>query len=306
MTRSAAVLAGELEAELEQYPEERGEILLEAADQWRRAGDHDRAMALLTDAVALGGEDGGCARVGLAEVLFALDRTEQAQAELDALRHSRPASPVPCHLAAELLEERGALEQALTWFNMAVSRLTEQEMAQRDTEFGAFSFANGIVSGRRRVRDALGLPPDELDRSVDARTEHADELFRGLTPPNPPRAVRVLFWPRTEIPIAHQTWPQLVEHCDVDAIMSEREAANRELSDAGVTRITMVPLTAARLIEYAHRTGGDPTHEDTRMGCLAEITAEGGTIHWPPARNASCWCGSAMKYKKCCGRPTLG
>ncbi|MFE3057958.1 SEC-C metal-binding domain-containing protein [Nocardia sp. NPDC059239] len=23
----------------------------------------------------------------------------------------------------------------------------------------------------------------------------------------------------------------------------------------------------------------------------------------PPARNESCWCGSAQKYKKYCGRP---
>jgi uncharacterized protein YecA (UPF0149 family) len=112
-----------------------------------------------------------------------------------------------------------------------------------------------------------------------------------------------LFWPRDEIPSAHQTWPQLVEHVDADTIIAERETANRELSEAGIARITMVPLTTAKLLEYTTRTGSDPTHSDTRLACVNDIVTEGRAISWPPARNAPCWCGSATKYKKCCGRP---
>lgn len=304
-TKTAADIAAELEAELEHYPDERGQILIEAAQSWHRAGDHDRAVALLTQAIALGGEDGGNARVDLAQVLFDLDRVEQAQAQLDELRHQRPSSPAPYHLAAELLEDRGEYQQALTWFNMAVARLTEQEMADRDTEFGFLSYANNVVAGRRRVRHALGMPPDELDESVKALSEQAKDLARALTPPAPPREVRVLFWPRNEIPRAHEAWPQLVEHAEADTVIADREAANRELSEAGIVRITMVPLTTAKLLEFTARTGGDPADEDTRLACMNEIVEEGGAISWPPARNAPCWCGSAIKYKKCCGRPHL-
>jgi tetratricopeptide (TPR) repeat protein len=304
-TKTAADIAAELEAELEHYPDERGQILIEAAQSWHQAGDHDRAVALLTQAIALGGEDGGNARVDLAQVLFDLDRVEQAQAQLDELRHQRPSSPAPYHLAAELLEDRGEYQQALTWFNMAVARLTEQEMADRDTEFGFLSYANNVVAGRRRVRHALGMPPDELDESVKALSEQAKDLARALTPPAPPREVRVLFWPRNEIPRAHEAWPQLVEHAEADTVIADREAANRELSEAGIVRITMVPLTTAKLLEFTARTGGDPADEDTRLACMNEIVEEGGAISWPPARNAPCWCGSAIKYKKCCGRPHL-
>ncbi|MCE7006417.1 SEC-C domain-containing protein [Kibdelosporangium philippinense] len=303
-TKPAAAIAAELEAELEHYPDERGQILVEAAEAWHQAGDHDRAIALLTQAIALGGEDGGNARVELVEVLFDLDQIEQAQAQLDELRHQRPSSPTPYHLAAELLEDRGQHQQALTWFNMAVARLTEQEMADRDTEFGFLSYANNIVAGRRRVRHALGIPPDELDESVQALSEQAEDLARALTPPAP-REVRVLFWPRNEIPRAHEAWPRLVEHAEADTIIAEREAANRELSEAGIARITMVPLTTAKLLEFTTRTESDPTDEDTRLACMNEILEEGGTVSWPPARNAPCWCGSAIKYKKCCGRPHL-
>ncbi|MFE3783864.1 hypothetical protein ACFXPA_37475 [Amycolatopsis sp. NPDC059090] len=68
-TGTAAETAAQLEAELDKYPDEQGEILFEAARAWRQAGDDDRAVALLTQAVALGGEEGGNARVELAEVL---------------------------------------------------------------------------------------------------------------------------------------------------------------------------------------------------------------------------------------------
>ncbi|MEU4764643.1 SEC-C metal-binding domain-containing protein [Actinosynnema sp. NPDC023794] len=302
-TDTPADIAAQLQADLEQYPDERAQILVEAAEAWRRAGEDERALELLEQVVAEGGEDADEARVALADVLFALDRVEQARAQLDTLRRERPSSPAPYHLAAELLEGRGALDEALTWFGMAVSRLTEEELAQRSGEFGFASYANAVLAGRRRVRRALGMPPDELDESVRSMEDHAEEFARALTPRTSPEEARVLFWPRGQITRAHETWPQVVQHADEDVAIADREAANRELSESGVARITLVPLTVDRLSGFAARTGGDPADEQTRLACLAEIVEEGGTIAWPPARNAPCWCGSAAKYKKCCGRP---
>ncbi|MFD2468120.1 SEC-C metal-binding domain-containing protein [Amycolatopsis silviterrae] len=302
-TGTAAETAAQLEAELEQYPEERGEILVEAAQAWRQAGDDDRAVALLTQAVALDGEEGGNARVELAEVLFDLGRTEQAQAQLEELRSQPLSTPVPYHLAAELMEYRGELPEAAAWFDLAAARLTKQELADRNAEFGFLTHASNIVTGRRRVRQALGLTPDELDESVQSAPQWAEDLVGASA--QPPGEVRVLFWPRAEIPRAHEAWPHLVEHTEADAIMADREKANRELSETGVARILMVPLTTAKLQEFATRTGLDPAEEDTRLACLNEIFEEGGALSWPPARNEPCWCGSGAKYKKCCGRPSL-
>lgn len=306
-----AKLAREVEAQVDDFPDERGDILLEAAELWHRAGDHERAIELLTEVVALGGEDGGCARVALADVLFDLDRGEEAHAQLDALRRERPSSPIPYYLAAELLESRDDLDEALTWVNMAVSRLTEQELAEQRGEFGAFSYANAVLAGRRRIRTELGLPADELDEAVATPAERPvfndpDEVSDRLAGVGPaPQEVRVLFWPRDELRHAYETWPQMVQHTDAEAMVREREQSNRELSEAGVPRITMVPLTVDRLSQFAARTGGDPADEVTRGGCMQEIIAEGGAISWPPSRNEPCWCGSRAKYKKCCGRPNL-
>ena len=307
-----AEFAHQLESELDEYPDERGEILLEAGDAWHRAGHPQRAIELLAEAVALGGENGGNARVGLAEVLFGLGQDEEARAQLEALRAARPMSPVPWHMAAELLEHRGELDQALIWFTAAVSRLSDEEMASRHLWF---SYANSLLAGRRRVRRALGQPADDLDDSVaevNPFTVDLDSVLPTGTPQETaplsggtrlPREVRILFWPRDEIPRAHRRWPQLVQHTDSEAIIRDREADNRALSDAGTPRISMVPLTVARLTEFATRTGADPADGRTRRECMAEILAEGGAIAWPPARNAPCWCGSTAKYKKCCGRP---
>jgi hypothetical protein len=173
----------------------------------------------------------------------------------------------------------------------------------------ALSYANGVLTGRRRVRQALAIPPDDLDRSArslgDVPFGDEAELIDDLADHPPPREVRVLFWPRVEVVRAHDRWPQLVQHADANAVARDREKANRELSEAGIARITMVPLTTARLTEFAARTGGDPTDEVTRIGCMAEIIEDGGVIAWPPPRHALRWCGSATKYKRCCGRPSL-
>jgi tetratricopeptide (TPR) repeat protein len=307
--QAAAQWAQELEAELADSPHERGEILIEAGESWHQAGDHRRGISLLSEAITLGGEDAGNARVALAEVLFDLDRAEEAHTQLDALRAERPPSPMPYHLAAELLEDRGELEQALTWFTLAASRLTDDEIAGLHELGGPFSYANNVLAGRRRVRQALGLAGDDLDQTVrdpdPALLTELDKLTVGdAHRDRPPREVRVLFWPRSEIPKAHERWPELVEHTDADAIIGEREHANRELAAGGVPRITMVPLTAATLAEFAARTGGDPTDQRTRHACMTEIINDGATIGWPPGRNSACWCGSTIKYKKCCGRPT--
>ncbi|WP_291412935.1 SEC-C metal-binding domain-containing protein [Actinophytocola sp.] len=299
-------MARDLEAELVEHPEDRGEILIEAADAWHLAGEHDRAVELLTEAAALGGEDGGHARVALAEVLFDLDRGAEAATQLDALRADPLPDPAPYYLAGELMAERGDFEQALTWFELAAGQLTEDDIADMATESEVFSPAAAILAGRLNARQELGLPVDELDESVLALDSDFDgfgDLDARIAEGEPPAEVRVLFWPRAEVAPAHARWPELVESADADAVLREHEVANQDMSVAGVARITMVPLTTAKLADFAARTGGDPLSDITRRACLDEIVDEGGLIDWPPARNEPCWCGSAAKYKKCCGRP---
>ena len=304
-----AELARSLEGDAGRFPEERGELLLEAAGQWQRAGDHARAIELFEQVVAIGGEDGEFARVSLAESLFELGREADALAQLDALKDLPPSSPGPCQMAAELLEERTSTELALAWFDLAVSLLTTEERASMRAAGAEGIYAKMIVAGRRRVRRALGLPNDELDEAVpppripgvDAFLS-ADEL---LERPGrvPARQVRSLFWPVREYDEAVRRWPEIfgANGPDHSAYTARLESSWRQLAERGAAQIILVPASADGLARFAERTGGAPGEEHTRQAYMDGIASTG--IEWPPARNAACWCGSSRKYKKCCGNP---
>lgn len=158
-----------LEEELEENPHDREALLIGVAKAWREAGNHDRAIELLTEAVELDVEDSDCPRVLLAEVLFDLGRDGDARAQLHALRQSRPDSPEPYDQAADLLRKRGEFAEALAWFDLAVARLDPDERAQ-----------SYLTVGRLQVRRRLGLPPDDLDTSVEHLDRHLDDIVRRL------------------------------------------------------------------------------------------------------------------------------
>lgn len=68
-------------------------------------------------------------------------------------------------------------------------------------------------------------------------------------------------------------------------------------------KVCLIPLTIAGLREFAPAAGLDPARRSTRMAYLNAMGVGAPVLPWPPGRNAECWCGSGIKYKKCCGRP---
>ena len=304
----------ELEAEAGRHPDWAGELLLDAATAWRQAGEQERAIAVLRELVASGGEDGQFAQVLLAEAYFELGRDDDARAELAALKSAPPCSPGPCEAAAELLEERGDLVVAGEWYEAAAAALTEDDLAALDGEFGWPSYPAHVLLGRSRVRRLLGVPPDELDHAVRRARERSgtgafpstDDLLAG----HPrgqlgTREVRTLFWQRPQFHASRERWPALFDSNGTDPVAYHRglEDRFRQLSGRGVARVTLVPGTAEGLDRFALCIGGDPAEDTTRHAYMCELVDAGETIAWPPPRNARCWCGSGSKYKKCCGSP---
>jgi tetratricopeptide (TPR) repeat protein len=108
-----------LEAELDEYPDQRGEILRDIAIARRRLGEMDRAVDIWRYLIAQGGEDSDYARVELAEYLFGQGLDEDARAELAAVKVAGRTSSAAWTLVAELLEERGEMAEALAWYRMA-------------------------------------------------------------------------------------------------------------------------------------------------------------------------------------------
>jgi outer membrane PBP1 activator LpoA protein len=128
MTQADTKLAEELEADALAHPEERGEILLEAADAWRRAGHRERAVELLTSLAGNGGDSGCSARIQLADMYLDAGDAELAHAQLAATAKDPALHEGHCELAAELLAEHGDLVQAARWYDRAAARLTDDQL----------------------------------------------------------------------------------------------------------------------------------------------------------------------------------
>lgn len=307
-------LARELEQEAVRYPDERGEILLEAADKWEQAGHVDQAVALLREVLTIGGKDAGYARYSLAEISFKQGADSEAREHLQALEEMEPVEAGPTELVGELLAERGEYEAALRWFDRAIEAMDVKHTVRPGS--GPSLAVIPLVS-RRQCRAELGLPPDELDRIADVaednRREFAERLKRldRLASDRTVRTarlpgVRMLVWPRAELHLAAQRWPEVFA-ADVVSYHADIERRLRELAQEQQSpRIHLILGAADGFAGHLNRTGGDPADESVRLAYAQEAVEQGRMSSWPPGRNEPCWCGSGRKYKKCCGAPSPG
>ncbi|MGH3938512.1 MAG: SEC-C metal-binding domain-containing protein [Pseudonocardiaceae bacterium] len=317
-TKSATelcTLAQELEQDAVRYPDERGEILLEAADKWERAGQIDQAVALLREVLTLGGEDAGFARHGLADLCFKQGADSDAWEHLRALEEMEPATTGPAVLVGEMLEARGEYEAALHWFDRAIETVDIEAIPK---PHASTSLSAMPLFGRQRCRTKLGLPIDELDRVADIAEENRQEFVDLLdrftasraAPAAPASAVasaseiEMLVWQRGELQSAMQRWPLVFaahavnDHADIEQRLRQLSQQQKP------TRISLILGTVDGFTDYLDRTGDDPGEEPVRLAYAKQAKKQGRMISWPPGRNQLCWCGSQRKYKKCCGTPT--
>lgn len=302
MKSSAEQSALEIEAQLEEYPEERGEILLEAGQAWLQADQPDRALKLWAEAADLGGDDGCYARCELADFHMGRDESAAAYEQLGKLARDPSLNDGHCTLVAELLEEYGDLQGAATWYDRGAARIVLE-----DLEDGRNLGAMSMLSDRRQLRQSLGLPPDAADdlaerlpnpwlgQGLPTSLEEIDDFIDvGIMPSE----VRLLTFQRRERLQAQLRWPGDYEQSN-EEYYEAAELRWRELADSGAHKIRLIPASIEQLCEYALSVGGSPLDSDVKAG-YARAVDESEIIAWPPERNGRCWCGSDLKYKKCC------
>jgi SEC-C motif len=305
MTDRAAVLIDELDL----YPDERAEIIFELAAELERAARPEAALEWLRRLVEDGGADGALARVEIASLHYAADHADLAEAELSKLMAARLSDAMPYLSAGELLVERGDDEAAVRWFTMAALRLTDAERAAARGEHGWMSWGYSVLWQRREARERLGLAPDDLDAGLLEPPGRRMSSFPSLEQARDDgraqraRLVRILVWPQAEFAIAQQRWPDLLDaNVSFEQYRAQTESHMREIA-VGCTRIQLLEARVPAMQAYADRVGGPIADPDVRRGYLDDRAKHGHVVAWPPGRNASCWCGSRVKYKKCCGRP---
>jgi tetratricopeptide (TPR) repeat protein len=157
--KRAAVRMSRLAVQATQGGMSRAEAHMRAGEQWLLADDPEEAVVQFQKAIAHGGPTFDDPRVPLARAMFALGRTDDADALLRELRDSDARStPRTCDLVAELLTEQGDLPAALDWATAGVEACLRGE--DRDE-------LQLLLRLRYRLRVDLGLPEDDYDKMLD-------------------------------------------------------------------------------------------------------------------------------------------
>jgi tetratricopeptide (TPR) repeat protein len=158
--RRAAAKLAEWAAKTNRDDEVTPADLLSAAG-WHldQAGDTEAALDLYRRAVAAEGTTTPDARCLLHAALLQAGRLDEARQVADDLRRARPRI-IDFAAMAETFELVGDLQQAHRWAAMGVNRL--QLTAAVDAADDDYEIVT-LLDTRRRIREALGFPPDELD-----------------------------------------------------------------------------------------------------------------------------------------------
>lgn len=317
----AADLADAVEQGRLAEPGDAGDALTLAAEIAEIRGRLDAALGYADRALAAypSVEDAraGFARALRARILFrAGGREDEAMTELTALRRLLIEQPeAPAYVSAAL-DAGGLSVIAEEWLSEAVDTVlgrrataaaapTEAVPGPEPTVEVGPPEAPGVLffllQQRHRVRRDLNLPHDRQDDLADrleAQLVRRAEQ-RQDTGPEPD----LLFWPRAEFDRLLAEHAELTEVYgpDWDAHRGRLERHLVQQANTGRTGLSVVSGSVDGLNGYASRHNGDPTDPEIRTRYARDLaTRPAAQISWPPERNDACWCGSGLKYKKCC------
>ncbi|MEV0703848.1 SEC-C metal-binding domain-containing protein [Saccharopolyspora sp. NPDC050389] len=284
-----------LEADAETSGEQCND-LVEAADYWHFAGEHEREERALRVAAEVD-DDGNVLHGPAAYAKFLLTHGRRAEAEERFARLLREGSNcewayVTASVAYQLVDEP---QEALRWLNIGVNRFVPSLDAEMEMGDAGFE----LLRQRSLLRRELGLPADGPDELLGRLTEHGRQIGEQIK--NIQRHdenVAILYWPAADFANLQRerpNWYPGIEH------LEHRREAERALQQRPEAAVVIGSIEA--LVDFAASRGIALDEQSTRAEFAAEAARRGLAIAWPPSRNDACWCGSARKYKKCCGAP---
>ena len=146
----------------EEHPDDEvspADLVSAAAWHLEQAGDTEPALTMYRRAVAAEGTTTPDARCLLHAALITAGQLDEAREVADDLRRSGPRIVDIAHMA-EVFELHGDLKQAHRWVAMGVTRLDLAAGSELPEDYEV----EVLLNARRRVRQALGFPPDNLDQ----------------------------------------------------------------------------------------------------------------------------------------------
>jgi predicted Zn-dependent protease len=143
------------------------QLLVLAGEQLARAGDTHEAVRVLRRAVATGEPVVPDVRCYLHHALLEAGDVDAAREVADGIRRGRPADGDVYLFVGEDLEIHGDLRGAHRWLTLgARTALDDVDDADQLDALDAASEAAFLLMARKRVREALGMPPDDWDELV--------------------------------------------------------------------------------------------------------------------------------------------
>ncbi len=248
-----------------------------------------------------------------ARVLFRSGREDEAMAELEPLRPTLTKYPDAAAYVSAALAAGGRNRLAEEWLTEAVQEVLADRGPSGDVasaksvstqtagaepasaeEAGLLFF---LLQQRHRLRHALGRSHDHHDNLAERlETRLANTAAQAAAEPEDD----LLFWPRAEFDRLIAQWPALTEPYgatwDEHRAHLERELVR--LTGLGRAGLILLPGSVTGLTGYAG--SDDPADPSVRGSYARQLAAGSARITWPPERNGACWCGSGLKYKKCC------
>ncbi|GIF77656.1 SEC-C domain-containing protein [Asanoa siamensis] len=249
----------------------------------------DRAVAAYPEEDAPGA---GFARALRARVLFRLGRDDEALAAITPLRPLLTEEPDAAVYISAALDAGRQTATAEEWLSAAVDTMLEArgESAEEVGPAEAPGVLFFLLQQRHRVRRDLNLPHDRQD-------DLADRLEARLTRETPHDHAEsdLVFFPKPEFDRLPAGLAE-VYGADWDEHRARLEKALVHRAEEGAAGLGVLRATVDGLTS-----NGDPTDAGVR-GRYANQLADLPNTHvaWPPERNAACWCGSGLKYKKDC------
>jgi hypothetical protein len=261
-----------------------------AADKRAEGGDVEGALQLADRAVAAG-PDAGWIRAGRAGLLAKADRADDALAEVGELRPRLLTDALAPSYVRDTLQELGRGEDAERWLTEA---LTEALSWGEDLDEERAGIAYQLAVQRHALRHDLDLGHDDLD-------DMAEELISAAEAEAAPDGSVVMFWPRDEFEALRDRLPAVAESegSSWDEHRAGIEITLVEWAAGGTTGLAVVPGSLDDLLAHAEAAGTASDDDDTIDDYVGSLDP-GRVVAWPPPRNGPCWCGSGLKYKKCC------
>jgi tetratricopeptide (TPR) repeat protein len=267
-----------------------------AVHKLEAAGDVEAALALADRAVEaerrLGDATAGWQRANRARLLTLAGRADDAVEEASALRPLLLEDPDAASYVTDVLREAGRGELAERWLTEA---LTTALGWGDDIDDGKAAVTYQLAACRHALRHELDVPHDDLDDLADELRDAADGEAAA-------DGSVVMFWPRDEFDALLRRLPAVAgsEGSSWDEHRDGIEVTLAQWAAAGTTGLAVVAGSVDELVAYAERAGVAPDDDEAVDGYVESLDLPERLVPWPPPRNGPCWCGSDLKYKKCC------